>query len=94
MPSEQIHELLLASDAAAARQNDYSCGVAARASLTEGDLERLLVAISARKLSMQQRSAHDNLQLLLHFLEYSRHALRLIGIGLHEFHVPRNFAEP
>ena len=40
--------------------------------LTEADLEGLLSALYMRKQALQQRSAQDSLQLLLHFLHYSR----------------------
>jgi Zinc finger, C3HC4 type (RING finger) len=67
--AERIHQLLRDADAAA--EADASGG-AKGGGLSEADLEGLLSALYARKQALQQRSAQDNLQLLLHFLTYSR----------------------
>ena len=67
--AERIHQLLRDADAAA--DADASAG-AKGGGLSEADLEGLLSALYARKQALQQRSAQDNLQLLLHFLTYSR----------------------
>ncbi len=59
--AERIHHLLREADSDGA-------------GLGEADLEGLLSALYARKQTLQQRSTHDNLQLLLHFLNFSRWA--------------------
>jgi E3 ubiquitin-protein ligase RFWD2 len=67
--AERIHQLLRDADAAA---DAGATGGTKSSALSEEDLEGLLSVLYARKQALQQRSAQDNLQLLLHFLTYSR----------------------
>lgn len=75
--ASQIHELLREADEAtgAGATNGLQNGARHSAALTEADLEGLLSALYTRKQALQQQSAQDSLQLLLHFLQYSRSAI-------------------
>lgn len=72
--AERIHQLLRDADVAAELDASNFGGAMGinGGTLSEADLEGLLSALYTRKQALQQRSAQDNLQLLLHFLNFSR----------------------
>lgn len=69
--AERIHQLLRDADAAA-EVDAFGAAGGGAGGLSDADLEGLLTVLHARKQALQQRSARDNLQLLLHFLNFSR----------------------